>query len=55
MNKLIEKLDKMQSFFPLDLIMSKSLKDFLDVKYNYNTNAIEGTTLTEKETSLVLK
>ncbi len=55
MKELIEKINKMTSFFPLDEIMNKSLKDFLDVKYNYNTNAIEGTTLSEKETSLVLR
>ena len=53
--KLINKIEKLKSFFPLDSVMSKSLKDFLDLKYNYNTNAIEWTTFTEKETSLVLK
>jgi len=55
MKKLLEKINEMNSFFPLDKVMTKSLRDFLDVKYNYNTNAIEGTTLTEKETSLVLR
>lgn len=45
----------MEEFFPLSDILQKSLKDFLDVKYNYNTNALEWTTLTEKETSLVLR
>jgi len=55
MKKLIEKINKTKEFLPLDEIMSKSIKDFFDVKYNYNTNAIEWTTLTEKETSLVLK
>lgn len=55
MNELIEKIKKLNSFFPLDNLMTKSLKDFLDVKYNYNSNAIEWTTLSEKETSLVLR
>ena len=55
MQKLIKKILSFQEFLPLDTIMQKSLKDFLDVKYNYNTNALEWTTLTEKETSLVLK
>ena len=55
MKKIVEKIKHMQDLFPLSNIMKKSLKDFLDVKYNYNTNAIEWTTLTEKETSLVLK
>lgn len=55
MSELIERIKALQSFFPLDEVMSKSLKDFLDVKYNYNSNAIEGTTLSERETSLVLR
>ncbi len=55
MKELITKIQKLYTFFPLNNVMSKSLKDFLDVKYNYNSNAIEWTTLTEKETSLVLK
>jgi len=41
MKKLIEKLQQMEEFFPLSDILQKSLKDFLDVKYNYNTNALE--------------
>lgn len=53
--KLIKKLKEFNAFLPLDKIMQKSIKDFLDVKYNYNSNAIEWTTLSEKETSLVLK
>ncbi len=55
MKNIIKKIEKLKSFLPLDQVMTKSLKDFLDVKYNYNTNAIEWTTLTEKETSLVLR
>ncbi len=55
MKLLIEKIQKLSSFFPLNQTMQKSLKDFLDVKYNYNSNAIEWTTLSEKETSLVLR
>jgi len=55
MLELIECIKKMKALLPLDTTMTKSLKDFLDVKYNYNSNAIEGTTLSERETSLVLK
>lgn len=55
MKQLIEQLAEMNTVFPLSDILQKSLKSFLDVKYNYNTNALEWTTLTEKETSLVLK
>jgi hypothetical protein len=39
--KLINKLKEFNKFLPLDKTMQKSLKDFLDVKYNYNSNAIE--------------
>jgi len=35
--------------------MKQSLKNFFDVKYTYNTNAIEGTTLSEQQTVEVLK
>lgn len=55
MQNLINAITELNSYLPLDPVMSKSLKDFLDVKYNYNSNAIEGTTLTERETSLVLR
>jgi hypothetical protein len=41
MKKLVEKLNKFRSFLPLKDEMKKSLKDFLDVRYNYNTNALE--------------
>lgn len=53
--QLINKLKEFNKFLPLDKTMQKSLKDFLDVKYNYNSNAIEWSTLSEKETSLVLR
>ena len=36
------------------LTFDKNLKNFL-IKYTYNTNAIEGSTLTLRETSLILK
>jgi len=39
--KLIKKLKEFKNFLPLDKVMKKSIKDFLDVKYNYNSNAIE--------------
>lgn len=55
MKELIERIKQFNALLPLDGVMTKSLKDFLDVKYNYNSNAIEWTTLSEKETSLVMK
>ncbi len=55
MQNILEKIIEFQSFFPIDKELKKSIKDFLDVKYNYNSNAIEWTTLSEAETALVLK
>jgi len=39
----------------ISLELKQSLKNFFDVRYTYNTNAIEWTTFSEKETALVLK
>ncbi len=55
MQKLIKLLENFRDFFPLDEVMKKSLLDFLHLKYNYNSNAIEWTTLTEWETAQVLR
>lgn len=53
LNKIKENFLKEKNKIPR-LIFDKNLKNFL-VKYTYNTNAIEGSTLTLKETSLILK
>jgi Fic family protein len=60
--KLSEKLqqvDKLKgwldSFRPLPLTVVAELKKLYDVKFTYNSNAIEGNTLTQSETALVLE
>ncbi len=60
--KLSEKLhqvDKLKrwldSFRPLPLTVLAKLKKLYDVKFTYNSNAIEGNTLTQSETALVLE
>ncbi len=50
-NKLKGWLD---SFRPLAPIIVEELKKLYDVKFTYNSNAIEGNTLTQSETELVL-
>ncbi|MBU0627744.1 MAG: Fic family protein [Nanoarchaeota archaeon] len=56
----IIKLDKIKDNFLSEkkriprLVFDKNLKNFL-VKYTYNTNAIEGSALTLRETSLILQ
>lgn len=60
--KLSEKpqqVDKLKgwldSFRPLPPIVIAELKKLYDVKFTYNSNAIEGNTLTQNETALVLE
>jgi Fic family protein len=45
----------LDSFRPLPPILVSELKKLYDVKFTYNSNAIEGNTLTQSETELVLK
>jgi len=52
---LYEKIEKIKSFFPLNKLESESVRNFFEVKYNYNSNAIEWTTFTEEEIIEVLK
>ena len=37
-----------------DIVLSK-LTEYLDIEWTYNSNAIEGNTLTREETMLILK
>ena len=45
----------LDSFRPLSPVVVKKLTELYDVKFTYNSNAIEGSTLTERETALVLE
>lgn len=54
--KLIDELKKkIDSFRPLSVNLAKSLHDKLVVEWTYNSNAIEGNTLTMSETKVVLE
>lgn len=44
----------LDSFRPLDAAIATELKKLYDVRFTYNPNAIEGNTLTQSETELVL-
>lgn len=44
----------LDSFRPLDSAIVAELKQLYDVRFTYNSNAIEGNTLTQSETELVL-
>ena len=54
----LEQIDKLKtwldSFRPFSPIIVAELKKLYDVKFTYNSNAIEGNTLTQSETELVL-
>lgn len=58
MDKLKE-IDKLRgwldSFRPLHPAVVQEIKKFYDVKFTYNSNAIEGNTLTQSETEMVLE
>ncbi|WP_223300783.1 hypothetical protein [Phormidium nigroviride] len=45
----------LDSFRPLSPTMVAELKKFYDVRFTYHSNAIEGNTLTQRETALVLE
>lgn len=50
-----EKLAKLNSKRPLSKEASKSLQDAINLEWTYNSNSIEGNTLTLKETKVVLE
>ena len=54
----LEQIDKLKtwldSFRPFSPIIVAELKKLYDVRFTYNSNAIEGNTLTQSETELVL-
>ncbi len=55
----LEELDKLKSwldsFRPLPRQVVEEMKSYYDVSFTYNSNAIEGNTLTKSETQLVLE
>ncbi len=54
----LEKIDKLKAwldgFRPLEPMIVAELKKLYDIRFTYNSNAIEGNTLTQSETELVL-
>ncbi|MEZ2320676.1 MAG: Fic family protein [Microcoleus sp.] len=54
----LERIDKLKAwldgFRPFDSTLIAELKKLYDVRFTYNSNAIEGNTLTQSETELVL-
>ncbi len=54
-NLLKEKLEKLNKLRPLSLSMLQKLKEKFEIEMTYNSNAIEGNTLTLKETYWVIQ
>jgi Fic family protein len=52
---VVEKKKRLDSFRPLPASLVKKLKEQLCINYTYNSNAIEGNTLTLHETQLVIQ
>ena len=52
--RIDEKLDRLNSFRPLPISVVKKLKEQFEIEMTYNSNAIEGNSLTLKETYLVI-
>ena len=52
--RIDEKLDRLNSFRPLPVSVVKKLKEQFEIEMTYNSNAIEGNSLTLKETYLVV-
>ena len=53
--KLDELKLKLDSFRPLDLSIVKNLHEDLVLRWTYHSNAIEGNTLTRRETAIVIE
>ncbi len=54
-NHLEQKKQKLDTFRPLDQALLRSLDQWFTVELSYNSNAIEGNTITRRETALVIE
>ncbi|MEG4409289.1 hypothetical protein [Microcoleus sp. MON2_D5] len=59
LSEKLQKVDRLKawldSFRPLSPTLVAELKKLYDVRFTYHSNALEGNTLTQRETELVLK
>ena len=54
-NRLEQKKQKLDTFRPLDQALLQSLDQWFTVELAYNSNAIEGNTLTRREVSILMQ
>lgn len=55
LQEIDEKKKTLDKYRPLEIGVLNKLKENIDIEYSYNSNAIEGNTMTLRETALVLK
>jgi len=53
--KLSQKKDKIDQFRPFPPVLTKNLDDWFRVELTYSSNAIEGNTLTRRETAVIIE
>ncbi|MFB0514021.1 MAG: Fic family protein, partial [Candidatus Bathyarchaeia archaeon] len=53
--RILSKKKRLDSFRPLPPTLAARLKEQMAIEYTYNSNAIEGNTLTLRETQLVIE
>ncbi len=54
-DRLTQKKQQLDSFRPLPLALTRNLEDWFKVELTYTSNAIEGNTLTRRETAVVIE
>lgn len=54
-NRLLDKVEVLNTFRPLPNIVLQNIKDAFFIEWTYNSNSIEGNTLTLRETQMVLQ
>lgn len=55
LKKLTAKKEQLDSYRPLDVALVKNLEEWFRIELTYNSNAIEGNTLTRAQTALVVE
>lgn len=55
LDKLTDKKKRLEGFRPLSEALVRNLEDWFRVELTYTSNAIEGNTLTRRETALVVE
>ncbi|MEO9257177.1 MAG: Fic family protein, partial [Crocinitomicaceae bacterium] len=55
LSRISEKKQKLDALRPIPTIVLESIKQALSIEWTYNSNSIEGNTLTLQETKMVIE